>query len=267
MPLLPLPDHALELEIEWVGDPCASRSHPVMVFLHEGLGSVAAWKDFPHRLCQAAGLRGLVYSRPGYGRSTPRGPDEHWGPDFMHRQALELLPALRRALGLQEQAVWLFGHSDGASIALLHAARSAQPVAGLIALAPHVFVETISVSGIQAARRAYVSGLRERLARFHKDVDSAFHGWADAWLSPAFAQWNIVDSLRGLDCPSLLIQGDLDQYGTLAQLDAIESVVPRARRLVLSPCGHSPHRDHPDAVISATCRIVADSRTFTGDTP
>lgn len=263
MPLFRLPDQALDIEIEWVGLP----DRPVMVFLHEGLGSVAAWKDFPHQLCQAAGLCGLVYSRPGYGRSTPRRAHERWGTDFMHHQALVVLPALRRALGLATQPVWLFGHSDGASIALLHGAIGTQPVAGLIAMAPHVFVEPISLAGIQAACAAYDGPLRDRLARFHADVDSAFRGWSEAWLDPAFLDWNIVDALRGLQDPALLVQGLQDQYGTLAQLDAIQSVVPQARRLVLDPCGHAPHRDHPDAVISATCRIVADSRTFPGDTP
>jgi pimeloyl-ACP methyl ester carboxylesterase len=269
MPIVHLPEQALELEIAWVGlsDGAARPDDPVMVFLHEGLGSVAAWRDFPHRLCMASGLSGLVYSRPGYGSSTPRRPDERWGTDFMHRQALEVLPALRQTLGLADQAVWLFGHSDGGSIALLHGALGHQPVAGLVAMAPHVFVEPISLSGIQAACAAYDQGLRERLARYHDDVDSAFRGWAEAWLDPAFLQWDIVESLRGLPCPTLLVQGDQDQYGTLAQLDAIAQAVPHAQRLVLAPCGHSPHRDQPDAVISATCRIVADSRTPHGDTP
>lgn len=240
-----------------------SNDAPIMIFLHEGLGSVALWKDFPQRLCHAAGVRGLVYSRPGYGRSTPRQPHEHWGTDFMHQQALEVLPALRVALGLDNAPVWLFGHSDGASIALLHAAHHDQPVAGLIAMAPHVFVEPISIQGIETARAAYGQGLRERLARFHDDVDSAFYGWADAWLSPEFFNWNISNELTGIDCPTLLIQGCQDDYGTMAQLDAIGAVVPHAQRLELDPCGHSPHRDQPDAVISATCRIVAGSRTST----
>lgn len=243
------------------------EASPVMIFLHEGLGSVALWKDFPQRLCQAAGVQGLVYSRPGYGRSTPRQPHEHWGTDFMHQQALKVLPALRVALGLANTPVWLFGHSDGASIALLHAAHQPQPVAGLVAMAPHVMVEPISITGIQTALQAYGQGLRERLARFHDDVDSAFHGWAGAWLSPEFAHWTITEELAGIQCPTLLIQGLQDDYGTLAQLDAISTAVPHAQRLELDPCGHSPHRDQPDAVISATCRIVADSRPSTGDLP
>ncbi|MFN5512386.1 MAG: alpha/beta fold hydrolase [Burkholderiales bacterium] len=245
----------------------AAPAAPVMIFLHEGLGSVALWKDFPQRLCHATGLRGLVYSRPGYGRSTPRRPDERWGTDFMHRQALEVLPALRSALGLASTPVWLFGHSDGASIALLHAAHRLQPVAGLIAMAPHVCVEPISIQGIQTASQAYGEGLRERLSRFHDDVDSAFHGWAGAWLSPEFVHWNIAAELAGIQCPTLLVQGLQDDYGTMAQLDAIGAAVPQAQRLELDPCGHSPHRDQPDAVISATCRIVAASRPPNGDLP
>ena len=238
---------------------------PVMIFLHEGLGSVALWKDFPERICAATGLRGLLYSRPGYGRSTPRRSDEHWGPDFMHRQALEVLPALRAQLGLAQRPVWLFGHSDGATIALLHAALQTQPVQGMVVMAPHVFVEPISIASIQAALAAYPTSLRERLARFHDDVDSAFHGWAGAWLSPEFKAWTITHELGGISCPTLLIQGDEDEYGTLAQLDAIGAQLPQALRLTLPQCGHSPHRDQPDAVISATCRIVAAALHSNGD--
>jgi pimeloyl-ACP methyl ester carboxylesterase len=266
MPLVAIDALRQTLEIEWVApDLLARPSDPVMIFLHEGLGSVALWKDFPRRVCQATGLRGLVYSRPGYGRSTPRPADEQWGTDFMHRQALEVLPALRTALGLAHSPVWLFGHSDGASIALLHAALGRQPVAGLIAMAPHVFVEPISISGIEAAVQAYADGLRERLARFHDDVDSAFFGWADAWRSQAFAHWNITREIRAITCPVLLVQGDRDEYGTMAQLDAICEAVPRSVVLALPDCGHSPHRDQPDAVISSTCRIVTPALPHPGD--
>lgn len=280
----------LTLEIEWVdpapqnaGDATARETvgdtatrlaegldpsdNPVMIFLHEGLGSVALWKDFPQRICSATGLRGLMYSRPGYGRSTPRRHDEHWDVDFMHRQALQVLPALRKQLGLAQCPVWLFGHSDGATIALLHAACQPQPVQGMVVMAPHVFVEPISIQSIEAALSAYPKGLRERLARFHDDVDSAFHGWAGAWLSPAFKNWTIVQELAAIACPTLLVQGDEDEYGTLAQIEAISEQVPHALRLVLPECGHSPHRDQADAVISATCRIVAASLHSQGDLP
>ena len=179
------------IETAWVGDAQAA-TRPV-VFLHEGLGSVAMWKDFPERFCTEHGLRGFVFSRPGYGRSTPRPHDQHWAPDFMHRQANEVLPALFAEVGIERP--WLFGHSDGGSIALLHAARHA--VAGVVAIAPHLFVEDISVASIEQARDAYeTTDLRARLARYHDDPDSAFRGWNDVWLSPAFRGWNIERDTR-----------------------------------------------------------------------
>ena len=235
----------LSLEVQWVGDDDSTL--PVMVFLHEGLGSVAMWKDFPQQFCERHGLRGLVYSRYGYGNSTPRPADERWEPDFMHRQAYEVLPALLAALGIERP--WLFGHSDGGSIALLHAARFAENLRGVIVLAPHIFVEDISVASIRLARDAYLSdGLRERLARYHADVDSAFWGWNDIWLDPAFRDWSIEAELAGIRCPVLAVQGADDEYGTLEQIDGIARKAPQTRTLVLQQCGHSPHRDQPEAL-------------------
>ncbi len=228
---------------------------PVMVFLHEGLGSVALWKDFPDVLCAALGMRGLVWSRPGYGRSTPRAPDEHWAPDFMHQQARDVLPALLAALGVEQP--WLFGHSDGGTIALLHAAMFPDRLRGAIVLAPHIFVEALSVSSIAQARDAYErDGLRERLARYHDDVDSAFYGWNDIWLSPAFRDWRIDAELDAIRCPLLAIQGEADEYGTLRQVYGIRERVPATEVLALPDCGHSPHRDQPQAVIAAVQRFV-----------
>lgn len=235
----------LSLEVQWVGSDDPAR--PVVVFLHEGLGSVAMWKDFPRQFCERHGLRGLVYSRYGYGNSTPRPADERWEPDFMHRQAHEVLPALLAALGIERP--WLFGHSDGGSIALLHAARFAENLRGVIVLAPHIFVEDISVASIRMAREAYLNdGLRERLARYHADVDSAFMGWNDIWLDPAFRRWNIESELPAIRCPVLAVQGEDDEYGTLEQIHGIARKAPQARTLVLPNCGHSPHRDQPEAL-------------------
>ena len=235
----------LSLEVQWVGDD--DPALPVMVFLHEGLGSVAMWKDFPQQFCERNGLRGLVYSRYGYGNSTPRPAGERWQPDFMHRQALEVLPALLAALDVERP--WLFGHSDGGSIALLHAARFAEKLRGVIVLAPHIVVEDVSVASIREAREAYLSGgLRERLARYHADVDSAFWGWNDIWLDPAFRDWNIEAALADIRCPVLAIQGDDDEYGTLEQIYGIARKASQTRTLVLPRCGHSPHRDQPDAL-------------------
>ncbi|HMS79844.1 MAG TPA: alpha/beta hydrolase [Burkholderiaceae bacterium] len=237
------------------GDPRA----PTMVFLHEGLGSLSAWRDFPARLCEAAGVRGIVFSRPGYGRSTPRAPHERWAPDFMHRQALEVLPPLLAALGVDAQAdpPWLFGHSDGGSIALIHAARRPARVAGLVVVAPHILVEDVSIASIERARDAYATGeLRRGLARHHDDPDSAFGGWCGAWLDPAFRDWSIEAELASIRCPVLAVQGLDDEYGTLEQVRGIARRVPGTELLELPGCGHSPHRDRPDALIGAVARFV-----------
>lgn len=246
---------AISLEIDWVGDP-ASR-HPTVVFLHEGLGSVALWKDFPERFCRAHGLRGLVYSRYGYGRSTPRPPDEPLAPDFMHRQACEVLPALLDRLGIVRP--WLFGHSDGASIALLHAAHHGTGLGGIIVAAPHIFVEETGLASIRQAREAWLHGsLRTRLASYHDDVDSAFRGWNDIWLDPAFKGWDIGAEVARIEVPLLAIQGEQDEYGTLEQLYAIKRLVPHAQLLVLPECGHSPHRDAAGRVIAEAGRFILD---------
>lgn len=254
--LLPLRwgERDVQIEYRWAGS--ASDDAAVMVFLHEGLGSVALWKDFPDQLCAALGLRGLVYSRPAYGHSTPRAANEHWTPDFMHRQAREVLPALLAALGIQRP--WLFGHSDGGSIALLHAAMFPDAVRGAIVLAPHLFVEALSVTSIAEAKVAYEhQGLRERLSRYHADVDSAFYGWNDIWLSPSFRDWNIERELDAIRCPLLAIQGEDDEYGTLQQITSIRDRLPATALLALPACGHSPHRDQPQAVIDAVGRFIA----------
>ena len=244
---------ALRIEHEWVGPTEADL--PVMVFLHEGLGSVAMWRDFPARLCEAAGARGLVYSRPGYGRSTPRPADERWRPDFMHRQAREVLPALLATLGVQQP--WLFGHSDGGTIALLYAAAFPQSLRGAIVLAPHILVEEVSVRSIELAREAYLqTDLKQRLARYHDDVDSAFWGWNDIWLDPRFRAWSIEEEISGIRCPVLAVQGVDDEYGTMEQVRGIARRVPRTELLELEDCGHSPHKDQPDAVIAAVTRFV-----------
>jgi pimeloyl-ACP methyl ester carboxylesterase len=246
----------VRVETAWVGPEAPDR--PLIVLLHEGLGSLAMWRDFPARLCAALGCRGLVYSRPGYGRSTPRPADETWAPDYLQRQALELLPALLDALGVRRPCV-LFGHSDGGSIALIHAARFPGRVAAAVVLAPHIFVEPVALAGIRATRAGYLATaeLRQRLARYHDDVDSAFFGWNDAWLAPAFAAWNIEALLADIRCPVLAIQGHEDEYGTMAQIDGIAARVPGTTLLKLTDCGHVPHRDRPDAVIEATRALLA----------
>ena len=242
------------------------RKHaPLLVFLHEGLGSLSMWRDFPQRLCDAAGVRGLVYSRPGYGRSTPRDPEEAWDLDFMHRQAHEVLPALLRALDIDttHDKPWLFGHSDGGSITLLYAAKFAAAIAGAIVLAPHILVEDLSVSSIAKAKTAYeTTDLKQRLARYHDDPDSAFWGWNRIWLHPPFRQWSIEDEIRAIACPLLAVQGLDDEYGTLEQIRGIARRVPQTALLELPDCGHSPHKDQPQVLIDAATRFIrANSRS------
>ncbi len=243
----------IELETRWIGTPTAA--HPVVVFLHEGLGSVSMWRDFPSAFCHAHGLRGLVYSRYGYGRSTPRPRAENWPIGFMHAQALEVLPALLAALGINRP--WLFGHSDGASIALLHASRI--PTAGLVVVAPHLFVEDVSIASIEQARERYASGdLRAGLARHHDDPDSAFRGWNDVWLNPAFRSWNIEEELATITCPVLAVQGEDDEYGTLEQVRRIVLRLPKTRLLVVPKCGHSPHREVPELLTREAGRFILE---------
>ena len=242
----------VRIETQWVG--VHDSAAPVMVFLHEGLGSLSMWRDFPDTLCLRLGFRGLVYSRPGYGQSTPRAAEEHWGADFMHQQADVVLPALLKALQVDtaRQPPWLFGHSDGGSIALLAAMYRPHDVAGLIVLAPHIFVEDVAIESIAQAREAYLQGdLRQRLAKHHQDPDSAFWGWNDIWLDPGFRRWRIDGALDNIRCPLMAVQGLGDEYGTLAQIRGIAAKVPQCELQELAQCGHSPHRDQPDRLIDA----------------
>ncbi|MFZ2650571.1 MAG: alpha/beta hydrolase [Burkholderiaceae bacterium] len=247
----------VRIEHQWVGS--TDRRLPLIVFLHEGLGSLSMWKDFPQRLCDAAGCRGLVYSRPGYGRSTPRAAEEAWGPDFMHAQAHQVLPALFEALDIDAavERPWLFGHSDGASIALLYAAKFSQGLRGAIVVAPHIRVEDVSVQSIAKARDAYLdTDLKQRLARYHDDPDSAFWGWNRVWLQPAFRHWSIEAQISSITCPLLALQGVDDEYGTLEQIRGIARRLPHTELLELPDCGHSPQRDQPERVIIASTRFI-----------
>jgi pimeloyl-ACP methyl ester carboxylesterase len=247
----------VRIEYQWVGSADANR--PLIVFLHEGLGSVSMWKDFPQQLCAAANCLGLVYSRPGYGQSTPRSNEETWQPDFMHRQAFEVLPALLKALDVdtEKDKPWLFGHSDGGSIALLFAARYPTNILGAIVVAPHIFVEDVSISSIEVAKTAYqTTELRSKLRRHHADADSAFWGWNDIWLNPAFRHWNLTQAIKTITCPLLAVQGLDDEYGTLEQIHGIKRVLPATQLLELANCGHSPHRDQPDALIETCVSFV-----------
>ncbi len=246
----------LRLEYAWLN--VEQRDAPPIVFLHEGLGTLAMWGGFPQRLCDAGGFRGLLYSRYGYGGSTARPGREQWPLDYLEREARQLLPDFLRAVGADARP-WLFGHSDGASIALIYAAALPNALAGAVVLAPHIFVEEATIAGIAAARRSYeTSDLRQRLARRHADPDAAFWRWHDRWTDPAFRDWNIEALLPAIRCPLLAIQGEGDEYATMAQLDGIKRQAPQTELLKLAACRHSPHRDQPQAVIDAVIQFIRD---------
>ncbi len=242
------------LDYRWIHPRRDGR--PTLVFLHEGLGAVAIWKDFPDRVAEATGCGVFIYSRAGYGRSTPVTLPRPL--TYMHHEGLDVLPRLLQRLQLGP--VILVGHSDGASIALIHAGGTPAPdVRGVIALAPHVMNEDICVASIRAARIAYETGdLRDRLARLHHDnVDCAFWGWNGAWLDPDFMHWNLEEYLPGIRVPVMVIQGRDDEYGSSVQYDSIRAKAGAGAEVVLlDHCRHSPHRDQPEAVLAAITRFV-----------
>lgn len=244
---------------------------PPLVFLHEGLGSIAMWsqkgRHWPSELCAAAGRAGWLYSRRGYGQSDPvedvRSPSRWSGdwpigrhtPDYMHHEAWRVLPEWLPAVGVERPV--LIGHSDGATIALLHASQ--HPVSACVAMAPHVFIEHQALEAIEQAKQAFTAqdgAFRQRLARFHKDVDNAFWQWNDVWLSEAFRTFDVRATCATITAPLLCAQGVEDEYGTLAQLDAIQAAVPHCRRLELPQCGHSPHRDQPAQLTVAIAEFL-----------
>jgi pimeloyl-ACP methyl ester carboxylesterase len=232
---------------------------PWLIFLHEGLGSIEMWRDFPQQLCNVLELPGLLYSRYGYGRSTQRPKHEIWSTDYLHIQAHSVLPELLQALHLQEREIILIGHSDGASIALLYASKFPESTAAVVAMAPHIFVEDVTITGIKKMREVYLqSNMKQKLARYHDDPDSAFWAWNDSWLQPDFINWNIERELLTIKCPLLCIQGYDDEYATMQQLDGIKNVLPLAVLAKLSECGHSPQRDQPDKVIESIFKFVSD---------
>lgn len=265
------------IELEGVGLEVQAIEGPPdrapLVFLHEGLGSVSMWnqrgRNWPAELCAATGRAGWMYSRRGYGRSDPvpnvrgaAGWDGFWHtgrhePDYMHLEAWRVLPPLLEKVGLHRPI--LVGHSDGATIALLHASR--HPVTACVAIAPHVMVEDMAIQAIAHAKNLFEehlspTGLRQRLAKFHADVDNAFWQWNDVWLSQAFRHFDIRSNCEQIKAPLLLVQGVNDEYGSLKQLQWVQQAVPHAHQFVIEDCGHSPHRDQPDKLTTSVAPLL-----------
>ncbi|MFA7503998.1 MAG: alpha/beta hydrolase [Burkholderiaceae bacterium] len=253
----------LDIELRRIASPSDGEpadAAPTLVFLHEGLGCVAMWRDFPDRVAAALGWPAIVHSRAGYGRSTPWAAPP--SADFMHRAAREELPRVLAALDIERPV--LIGHSDGGSIALIAAAETVAARA-VVTIAPHVFVEAVTIEAIAQTRKAWhTEGLAARLGRYHADPAATFDGWTGVWLSEEFADWNIESCLPAIECPVLAIQGDADQYGSLEQVHRIGRGVTDGKVVELPGSGHSPHLDAPDATAAA---IIGFLRTRLGSEP
>ncbi|MBL8397383.1 MAG: alpha/beta hydrolase [Candidatus Accumulibacter sp.] len=238
------------LEYRWLP---GKQAGPTLLLLHEGLGSVTMWRDFPDRLAAATGCRTLLWSRLGYGWSSPLTSPRT--VRYLHEEALQRLPRLLAAFGIDRPL--LVGHSDGGSIALIFAAAFPENLAGAVVLAPHEFVEEKALAGIRRAGEHFASSdWPQRLARHHRDPAAVFHAWHDTWLSPEFRAWRITDDLPAIRCPILAIQGQDDEYATMRQIDCIAEALPEVELLKLPACRHSPHRDQPAAVCAAIARFV-----------
>jgi pimeloyl-ACP methyl ester carboxylesterase len=241
------------LSYEWIeGD---GRARPTLVFLHEGLGSIRQWRDFPAKVAAATGCRALVYDRYGYGQSDVL-EEPRRSVRFMHDEALVSLPELRKNLGIDDAI--LVGHSDGASIALIHVGAG-HPARGVAVMAPHVFIEPICIESIRKAANTFeTTDLPARLGRYHRNARKTFYGWADVWLDPNFERWDIRDEyLPNVRAPVLAIQGEDDEYGTMAQLDEIAGrVAGPCELLKLEDCGHAPFRDQVEKTLAAVTRFI-----------
>jgi pimeloyl-ACP methyl ester carboxylesterase len=235
--------------LEYRDFPAAAAGRPTLLLLHEGLGCVAMWRHFPEQLAAATGCRVMVWSRAGYGGSQPWPAPRQ--PDYMHREAQQALPELLAALNIERPL--LIGHSDGGSIALIFAGSFPGVALGVAVLAPHEFVEEVTLAGIRAARAAWqTTELPKKLARYHHErTQQVFADWNDTWLAPAFRDWNIEEYLPRITCPVLAIQGEDDEYATMRQLEVIAERVPGTQLLKLPACGHTPQRDQEAAVLAA----------------
>jgi pimeloyl-ACP methyl ester carboxylesterase len=252
---LPIPCR-YQIDGHWLEAASIEARHstfPTIVMLHEGLGSVSHWKDFPRVLAEATGAGVFLYSRYGHGSSDAL--QEPRSLSYMHHEAQIVLPEILHRAGIKRPV--LLGHSDGASIAILYAGTFPESPVGLVLEAPHVFVEDITVSSIAQARVLYnETDLRQRLGRYHANVDPLFWGWNNIWLDSRFRDWNIESYLDSIRCPVLVLQGAQDEYGTAKQIEAIQRRIPSAAAIMLDDCKHAPHRDRSEATLSAISRFL-----------
>jgi pimeloyl-ACP methyl ester carboxylesterase len=245
--------NAVELELVRLIPDSYDSQRPSLILLHEGLGSVAMWRDFPSALAEKTACEVIVYSRPGYGQSGPAQLPRT--VRYMHEEGLQRLPQLIDQLGVSRPV--LMGHSDGGSISLICGGGTDTELGGIIVMAPHIMVEAITVKSIQQAKVAWQNtDLPARLGKYHRNVEAAFKGWNDIWLKPEFLHWNIEEYLPSIEVPVLAIQGEDDEYGSMLQIEGIQKYLPRTQLLKLAHCRHSPHRDQADAVLNAVDQFI-----------
>jgi pimeloyl-ACP methyl ester carboxylesterase len=249
--LVTIADGRIEYSFYELNRPAA----PTIVMLHEGLGALSLWRDFPRKLSNLINCSVFVYSRHGYGQSDFI--NSEFDTQYMHEEALYILPQILDHFEISNPI--LYGHSDGASIALIHASSADSQVTGLILEAPHVFVEEISLDGLKGAKKAFEQGgLKASLAKHHRKPEMIFRYWNNIWLSPEFLTWNIASCLSNIQCPALLIQGETDAYGTLSQIDTIEkNVSGSCETKILPNIGHSPHRENPELVLRSIQQFIS----------
>ncbi len=240
--------------VRWIGQQDETRA-PVLVFLHEGLGCIKLWRDFPEQICAETGLTGIVYDRLGHGTSDPF--PQRRTPHYLHDESFKYLPRFLEIINVHRPI--FIGHSDGGTIALLYAAHYPDNTSGIITEAAHVFLEEVTITGIKNAVEMYESGnLKKGLKKYHGEkTDALFYGWAHTWLSPEFRNWKIIDELKNITAPSLVIQGYNDEYGTEKQVDTIVNTVRgQAEKLMIPECGHIPHFQARDLVQEKMVRFI-----------
>jgi pimeloyl-ACP methyl ester carboxylesterase len=248
----------VNIYFEFINKHLLSEHRPLLVFLHEGLGSIRQWKDFPGLLCEKTNCPALLYDREGHGRSDEL--KNQRGNDFMHIQAQKVLPEIFKQLGIENQNKILIGHSDGGSIAIINAGTFPKNIIGIITEASHQFIEKVTSDGLRETVKLFNNGrLRELLYKYHGEkTDSMFHGWADTWLRKEFEQWNIEEYLKNISCPFMAIQGEDDQYGTFAQLESIQNNVEKAVINNVLNCGHIPHQQAKEIVLNLMTNFIND---------